>query len=181
LQLSYEIAPDGLTVTTTARNIGSQALPFASGQHPYLATPTGLVDACTLEAPGTTFLPTDDRGIPSGRERVDRTDYDFRSERRIKDVKLDVAFGDLKRDGRGRAWVRLRGADRGGAAIWVDGGYRYVELFTGDSLPDADRRRRGLGVEPMTAPPNAFESGVDLQRLEPGQSTSARWGVQSIR
>ncbi len=31
-----------------------------------------------------------------------------------------------------------------------------TELFTGDSLPQAQRRRRGLGIEPMTAPPNAI-------------------------
>jgi aldose 1-epimerase len=66
LQLSYEIAPDGLTVTTTARNIGSQALPFASGQHPYLAAPTGLVDACTLEAPARRSSLPMTAGSPAG-------------------------------------------------------------------------------------------------------------------
>jgi aldose 1-epimerase len=50
-------------------------------------------------------------------------------------------------------------------------------LFTGDSLPDASRRRGGLGVEPMTCAPNAFASGDGLRVLEPGESFSAAWGI----
>ena len=42
----------------------------------------------------------------------------------------------------------------------------YLMLFTGDPLPDVDRR--SLAVEPMTCPPNAFRSGEALIRLEPG-------------
>jgi galactose mutarotase-like enzyme len=48
------------------------------------------------------------------------------------------------------------------------------ELFTGDTLPDEGRRRRGLGVEPMTAAPDAFNSGDGLVVLEPGQAHTAR-------
>ena len=41
-----------------------------------------------------------------------------------------------------------------------------------------ERRRRGLGVEPMTCPPNAFSSGEQLIRLEPGESATAVWGAR---
>ncbi len=180
VRLSYRLSPDGLTVTTTARNVGSQALPYAAGQHPYLAAPTGLVDDCVLQAPGATYLPTDDRGIPTGRESVHGSEYDFRAGRAIGTTRLDLAFTDLDRDVDGRAWVRLQAPDGRGAALWLDHGYRYLELFTGDSLPQAQRRRRGLGVEPMTAPPNALQAGTDVQRLEPGQTSSASWGVRSL-
>ncbi len=30
----------------------------------------------------------------------------------------------------------------------------------------------------MTCPPNAFRSGADVLRLEPGESTSASWGAR---
>jgi aldose 1-epimerase len=180
VRLSYVLSFDGLTVTTTARNVGTQALPYAAGQHPYLAVSAGLVDGCTLQAPGATYLPTDDRGIPSGREPVQGSQYDFRAGREIGPVELDLAFTDLDRDEDGRAWVRLRAPDGRGAGIWLDESYPYVELFTGDSLPDPQRRRRGLGVEPMTAPPDAFRSGTDVQRLEPGTSASASWGIRAL-
>jgi aldose 1-epimerase len=49
-------------------------------------------------------------------------------------------------------------------------------LFTGDPLPDINRR--ALAVEPMTCPPNAFRTGRDLIRLEPGQSLTSTWGIR---
>ena len=48
-----------------------------------------------------------------------------------------------------------------------------------DTLAPA-RRRRGLAVEPMTAPPNALQSGEMLVRLAPGQEHVARWGVRLL-
>ena len=49
-------------------------------------------------------------------------------------------------------------------------------LFTGDPLPDV--ARRSLAVEPMTCPPDAFRSGEDLIRLEPGGSFTSTWGIR---
>jgi aldose 1-epimerase len=48
-------------------------------------------------------------------------------------------------------------------------------LFTGDPLPDVDRR--SLAAEPMTCPPNAFRTGEALIRLEPGRSFTSAWGI----
>jgi aldose 1-epimerase len=38
--------------------------------------------------------------------------------------------------------------------------------------------RRGLAVEPMTRPPNAFRTGEGMLVLEPGESTAAKWGIE---
>jgi aldose 1-epimerase len=59
----------------------------------------------------------------------------------------------------------------------VDEHYPIVELYTGDTLAPA-RRRRGLGVEPMTCAPNAFQSGEGLIALQPEQSLTTRWGAR---
>ena len=40
------------------------------------------------------------------------------------------------------------------------------------------RRRRGLGTEPMTCPPDAFRSGDGVIRLEPGQAVITTWGAR---
>jgi aldose 1-epimerase len=74
------------------------------------------------------------------------------------------------------ARVELRDPASGaGIALWVDESYRYLMLFTGDPLPDVDRR--SLAVEPMTCPPNAFRTGDHLVRLEPGGSVTTAWGI----
>lgn len=181
LEVTYRLDAAGLTVTTSARNAGGEAAPYAAGQHPYLAAPAGgLIDDCSLRAPGATSLPTDDRGIPTGRSPVAGTDLDFRTARTIGATEIDYAFTDLERDGDGRAWLELRAPDGRGAAIWCDERYPYLELFTGDTLPEPGRRRRGLGVEPMTAPPNALATGTDVIRLEPGATTEAAWGLTAL-
>jgi aldose 1-epimerase len=121
-------------------------------------------------------LRVDERGLPVGRESVEGTEHDFRRPREIGATTLDRAFTDLKRGEYGRARVELRDPrSRAGLTLWVDEGYRYLQLFTGDPLPDV--RRRSLAVEPMTCPANAFRSGEDLIRLEPGDEFRAAWGI----
>lgn len=178
MRVRYRIDAEGLTVQTTAANVGDRPLPYASGQHPYLLSPTGRIDDCVVQAPGSTYLTTDDRGLPTGRRSVEGTEYDFRSGRRLGTLQVDLAFGDLERDEDGRAWVRLS-ADDGGAAVWAGSGYRHLQLFTGDTVA-AHRRRHGLGVEPMTAPPDALRTGADLVRLEPGEEHQSVWGMCAL-
>jgi aldose 1-epimerase len=178
LSLAYALGGDGLEVTTTARNIGARACPFGCGQHPYLSPGNGLIDDCRLEVPAATRITTDrDRQLPVGREPVDGTAFDFRAARPLGDQALDDPFTDLRRDDAGRATARLTGPDGARAELWVDEHYPILEIFTGDTLRP-DRRRRGLGVEPMTCPPNAFQTGEQLIRLEPGETLTARWGAR---
>ncbi|HMC68480.1 MAG TPA: aldose epimerase, partial [Mycobacteriales bacterium] len=116
--------------------------------------------------------------IPTGREPVEGSAYDFRAPRAIGDIEIDYTFTDLDRDADGR--FRLQLAAPGGrrtVTFWVGPAYEFVELFTGDALPDKARRRQGLGVEPMTAPPNGFASGESLVVLAPGERWSGEWGI----
>ena len=175
--IEYRLSEEGLEVTTTAQNVGREPCPFGGGAHPYLTLGTEVVDSLILRAPGRTVLRSDERGIPVGSESVEGTDYDFRRPRAIGATKLDNGFTDLERDDDGLARVQLRDP-RGGSelTLWVDESYPYLMLFTGDPLPDVERR--SLAVEPMTCPPNAFRTGRDLVRLEPGQSFRGRWGIR---
>ncbi|WP_433161036.1 aldose 1-epimerase family protein [Kribbella sp. CA-247076] len=177
VRVAYELGPGGLAVTTTAENVGERPCPYAHGQHPYLSPGTGLIDDCTLQLAGRTRIRTDERQLPTDREPVAGTAYDFLEPRRLEATRIDHAFTDLVRDPDGLAWTRLWGPDGGCAELWVDGTYAYVETYTGDTLAPA-RARRGLGTEPMTCPPNGFASGEDVIRLEPGQSQVTVWGAR---
>ena len=179
LRVEYRLGTDGLTVTTTATNSGETALPFGSGQHPYLS-PGGdaTVDECLLQFDAATRITTDPhRQLPTGTEAVAGTPYDFREPRRIGNLAMDFAFTDLARDKDQRAWVHLTGRDGLTATMWVDATYALIELYTADTL-DKPRRRKGLGSEPMTCPPNAFATGQNLIRLAPRESTVAVWGAR---
>lgn len=174
LRVRYALDTDGLTVTTTATNVGDVDAPYGCGAHPYVRLPGTRLDEATLRVPAETWLPTGPAQIPIGREPVTGSPYDFRQARRIGPLHVDHAFTDLQRGPDGRARVVLSGGGHE-VTFWVDESYPYVELFTGDTLPD--RQREGLGVEPMTCPPDAFRTGEDLVRLTPGASHVAAWGV----
>ena len=177
LTARYELTDDGLSVTHSATNVGAQAAPYALGTHPYV-TVGGRIDDARLTVPAGTWLPTDEHSLPTGAEPVDGTPYDFREPRALGPLQVDHAFTDLQRDADGLAGLRVDGERT--VEVWLDEGFRWLEVFTGDVVPEPERRRRGLGVEPMTAPPNAFVTGEGVLRLEPGDTTTARWGVRLV-
>jgi aldose 1-epimerase len=182
IEAEYRLdADDGLHVAITARNRGSRAAPYGTGSHPYLTVRTPSVDDCELTVPAQSWLPMDDRGIPSGpAATVEGTPYDFREPRTIGTTRLDHALTGLSRDGDGRAWAHLV-ADGGagtGVSLWAGQGYHWLQVFTGDPL-GPDRRRKAVAIEPMTCPPNAFASTDDLLVLEPGQAVTHAWGIRS--
>lgn len=179
---TYVLSDEGLTVTTEATNVGGQACPYGSGAHPYVTVGTELIDSASLLLPAGTWLRADERQIPVARESVEGTQYDFRAERPIGDTQLDTGYTDLMRDPDGRARLVLAAAGGEPAVtVWLDEAYPFVMAFTGDTVPDEDRRRRGLGIEPMTCAPNAFQSGDGLVRLEPGQTHVGSWGIAPER
>jgi aldose 1-epimerase len=170
-----EYSVDGRTAAT---NQGETACPYGSGQHPYLSPGTGLINECTLQLQAASWVDTaNDRQLPTGTRTTVGTPMDFTAARTVGEQRLDVPFFDLARDSEQRAWVILTATDGTRAELWVDGTYDFIELYTGDTLTE-DRRRRGLGAEPMTCPPNAFQTGTGLQRLEPGGNYTSSWGAR---
>jgi aldose 1-epimerase len=55
----------------------------------------------------------------------------------------------------------------------------WVQIHTADR-PDPTINRLGLAVEPMTCPPDAFNSGTDLVWLEPGGQFAASWAIIAL-
>jgi aldose 1-epimerase len=176
LSIEYALATSGLSVRTTATNVGRAACPYGCGFHPYLTVGTQTVDSVILHVPARTVIGADERGLPLDPTPVEGTEYDFSRPRPIGSTTLDHAFTDLVREEDGLARVALGGLRPGsGLELWVDEACRYLQLFTGDPLPDVNRR--SLAVEPMTCPANAFRTGEGLIRLEPSASFTSSWGI----
>ena len=171
LSVDYRLGPGGLSVATTATNRGDRPCPYGAGAHPYLTVGTELVDTALLQVPARTRLETDDRGIPTGASPLDGTPYDFGAARPIGDLVLDTAYTDLT----GNEAVLLAPGGRR-ATVWWDRAYRWLMVFTGDTL-DPARRRKGLAIEPMTCAPNGFVTGDGLRVLQPEESWTTTWGI----
>jgi aldose 1-epimerase len=178
LAVEYALSESGLRVQTTATNVGADPCPYGEGAHPYLTVGTETIDPVVLRIPARTVTRSDARNLPVASGPVEDTEYDFRSARPIGATVLNNAYSRLERDGDGLARVDLHDPGSGrGLTLWVDDAYGYLQVFTGDPLPDV--ARRSLAVEPMTCPANAFRSGEGLIRLEPGESFTSVWGLAS--
>jgi aldose 1-epimerase len=174
----YALGPGGLTVETDATNRSSTPAPFAIGFHPYVTVGTERIDGARLTVPAGEHLAADDRGLPTGRHAVIGSDLDFIKTRPLGASRLDTAFTALDRDADGLAAAVLERPDGSRAVrVWVDPAFRYLMVYTGDTLEPAERRRGGVAIEPMTSPPNAFRSGIDLVELAPGATWRGRWGI----
>jgi galactose mutarotase-like enzyme len=177
LTVEYRLGRDGLTVVTTADNLGPVDLPFGIGFHPYLTVGTSSVDQVRLRVPAERRLITDDRGLPVGSAPVGGTEFDFTQGRLIGVTRLDTAFTDFRRDGDGRSSVDLDHPDGDrGATLWSDERFGYLMVYTGDTL-DPPERRTAVAVEPMSCPPDALRSGTDLAILRPGARWTGSWGI----
>jgi aldose 1-epimerase len=176
VEITYALhSDDGLTVTLRASNHGPQRAPFGAGFHPYLSVHGRPLAEVSVQVPAATRLLVDPAQIPVGIEAVEGTPYDLRAGRALGELRLDDGFTELNADG-GHSTVRVS-TEQGGAALWFDSGFGYVQVFTPDELAHG---HAGVAVEPMTGPADAFNSGDGLIVLEPGAAWSGSWGIYPL-
>ncbi|WP_258802441.1 aldose 1-epimerase family protein [Pseudarthrobacter sp. NS4] len=179
LTVSYSLSSDGLHSTVRAINTGGNVAPYGVCPHPYLVAGPSPLDDWSVEVPAGEFLEvTPDRLLPVGMRSVEGHAFDFRSPRRVGPLKVDHAFTRISRDPDGLARVRVK--DPAGTGVELEWGaeWPWVQIHTADKPIGPDRL--GLAVEPMTCPPDAFNSGKDLIHLQPGESHTASWTIRAL-
>lgn len=180
--IAYEVDTWGLLVTHFVRNDGDRTVPFGLGVHPYPRPGHDSLEDCDLQLAASTVLPLDGTTmLPFGDpEHVAGTQLDLRRGQLICSLGVDNAFSGLEagRDGVVRHSIIRLGTSRG-VELWAEKAFKWVQAFTADHFPGP--RYLGVAIEPMTCPPDALNSGVDLIYLEPGQEWTARWGIRPLR
>ena len=165
-----------MTVTFRTTNIGAERAPFGLGFHPYLTIGTGSIDRLELTLPATSYL---DDGRPAP-EPVAATPRDFTQP---SAGRVDPPGHRLRGPGAGpdgRALARLEDPDDGRfVELWVDGGFRYLMVYTADQVGRPVAAGTAVAIEPMTCPPDAFRTGTDLVELDPGESWQGSWGLRA--
>ena len=181
LELESRFALDeaGLHTSVTARNAADVAAPYGVCPHPYLAAGSSPLDEWVLEFAADSFLEvTPDRLLPVGVVGVEGHAFDFRSPRPIGSTEIDHAFTGIPFDG-GLARLSVRDPAGTGVGMSWDESCPWLQIHTADK-PEPVPSRIGLAVEPMTCPPDAFNSGTDLIRLEPGAEHTASWSIYAL-
>lgn len=196
LRTTFALHAGGLEWTVRARNIGSTAAPYGVATHPYLQAAVegddvasvstsvgagnGIIDAWRLYLPAAEVLEsTPDRLLPRDLHPVDQWQegaFDFRQGKTVGGQKLDHAY-----TGMDVGEVRLLNPAGWGVKLsWDTATLPWVQAFTSD-LPGSAYDRSGVAVEAMSCPPDAFNSGQDVEHLAPGASHSATWHLAVIR
>ena len=179
-------ARTGLTVTATTTSLGAGAspapgavgapeadgrlapAPYGVSFHPYLTRSVPL-DECILQVPAARVLDVDERMAPAAERDVTGTDWDWRAGRLVRRIATDNAYTGLPQ---GPWEARLTGGEAGRTVV-MSAEAPWVQIYTAEHLG-----RRGVAVEPMTCPPDAFNSGRDLVELDTGRSHSFAYALR---
>lgn len=178
----YELVESGIVVTHGFRNDGAAKAPVAVGSHPFFRVGDVPIGELTLKIAAEERFVADDRLNPIGQVPVDGTDFDLRAGARVGDLNLDVAFGAVMHGDDGLARHRLTAPDGRFTEVWQSRDFGYVQTFTPHTYPRPvegapEALGQAVAIEPMTAPPDALNSGLGLIWLGEGESWSGSWGV----
>lgn len=176
----YSLDGDGITVTHGVHNLSGRRAPWAVGTHPFLRVGDVPIEQLTLTVPAATYFVVDALLNPIAEDPVIPA-VDLRAPRPVGDLDLDTAYGTLTHsapsDGRGdSAWLDAPDGSR--TTLWQDLGWGYLQVFTTDEFLRDGVPGRAVAVEPMTAPPDALNSGQGLIWLDPDATWTGSWGLR---
>ena len=162
----------GFRMETEIENVGTGPCPVGHGWHPYFRLGDSIKPNL-LQLPDGKRLPMTARAVPDGT----RVKWDaFAKPSVIGEDFLDACVELTSKSG--IATSRLIDVDQNlSLDVWQETGlgkYGYVQVFT-------HPRRHCLAIEPMTCAPNAFQNGMGLVVLKPGETLKAACGAKLAR
>ncbi len=182
LDVEFTLGSEGLRTVATVTNHGPGDVPFGWGSHSYLVAPGGSVDEWILHLPAENVQLTEgERLIPRGTVRTGEQapELDFQTPRPLGSTFIDHAYTGLQAIPSGAYRVSVTDASGVGSQMTWDQACPWVQIHTADR-PEPELNRTGLAVEPMTCPPDAFNTGEDVVRLVPGASHEAAWTIGAL-
>lgn len=168
ITIQYTLKKNELTVTTTIINTGNTALPFGIGAHPYIATGTPI-DKLKMKIPSSNYYDINASYIPNGKLKKDIT---FEQLNIIDKTRFDHCYKINNRSSIAETIIIDPIKDLK-ISIWqenTENTYNYVQYYTLEN-------RKGIAVEPMTCPPDAFNSKIGLQQLLPKERYQCSFGI----
>lgn len=172
----YDLRADGLAVTHGVVNHSDRPAPYAVGAHPYFRVGTVPVEELVLTVAATTYYEVDARMNPVAEHPVEGTACDLRAGVALADLTLDTPFGGVVAG----VAARLTAPDGAQVELLVDAGWRYLQVFTAKEFPRPAGTGLAVALEPMTAAPDALNSGDGLRVLEPGEGWEGHWAVRYV-
>lgn len=175
----YELNDNGLSVTHAIWNHGGDAAPVAIGAHPYLKVGDTPISDLIIDVRAARVAHAGDRGLPDPFRAVEPAD-DLRHGRRVGDLDLDACYGDLSVQD-GLVVHTLTAPDGHQTQLWAEQDFAFAQVYTPRDFPGETGPIEAVAIEPMTAAPDALNSGDGLKWLDSGASWVTRWGIRQVR
>ena len=176
--VSYSLSKNGLQWSITATNLSEVSAPYSVSIHPYLYAGHALTtNDFILKFPASYYLEVDpDRLLPTSIKKCVPS-WDFSQGALIDILEIDHAFlidqdSDYRR-------VEVTDSTGLGTFMDFDENAKWIQIHTADRGGNISGRK-SLAVEPMTSPPDAFNSKIDLIEIEPGKSFSMSWIIGNL-
>ncbi|MBW3087075.1 putative protein YihR [Austwickia sp. TVS 96-490-7B] len=184
LRCTYALdAEAGLTWCLTARNDSPTSAPYGCSIHPYVVAPTGTTDDWTLTLPADQVHTTlDSRLTPGPVATVDSTPgTDLRRGTSLRGIQLDHAFTRLIPNSASPLPYSATLTDSRGEGVILNWGdnLEWAQVYTCDA-PERPWHRSAVAIEPMSCPPDAFNSGLGLLHLVPGEEVSHQVQITAV-
>lgn len=162
-EVLHELTQAGLKTTVLARNVGQTAAPYGVCPHPYLLAGESDPQTWSMD-----FSPKQVMAVDERLNALTVVDLD------IADPWSPAAGKILGNNAYDHAFT---GFSEGQVTLKDPSGSYAQILFDPKILPwlQVYTPKNAVALEPMSCPPDAFNSGIDLITLQPEQSHSAWW------
>jgi aldose 1-epimerase len=175
MAVTYRLNDEGVGCTIDIRNVGDALAPVAIGFHPFLCLGDRPVRSLTLDSPVEKVVVVDERLLPIGLEDVSQSTHNPAEGTPLHDTQFDTGF---QLEGSSEHVTRLFADDGASVELWQSPELGWMQFFLTDDFPGPHGAHSALAVEPMSAPADAFNSGIDVWHLEPGEAAQASWGIR---
>jgi len=184
VEITHRLQDGVLEIATRIHNLSAEPMPVAIGFHPYFRLTDSRREAWTISvAARTEWLLAPDK-IPTGETRPIERLFPDPAAAALKDYDLDHVFGDLVRDGSGRATMTVTGK-RQKLDVLLGPKYRAVVIWAPQPSASAPTVVRNfICFEPMAAITDAMnlaQRGLyrELQSIPPGESWQESFWVRT--
>lgn len=163
LKLTYTFSTEGISINTQIENLSDTSIPMGDGWHPYFKFED--LNKVHMQMGSAYRLSSNFGNKLNGQ-------HGFEQSRAIDQDTLDDCF---RVNGEENFSILLEDRNnRIALKIWQESAkneYKYFQIYTPPS-------RRSIAIEPVTCPPNAFNTEEGLIKLEPKQVVSMTFGIK---
>jgi aldose 1-epimerase len=179
IDMSYTLQDGVMQVTTRIHNLSTEPMPVAIGFHPYFQLTDSARDEWTIAVGAKTQWLLGETKVPTGETRAIESFFPDPKIIPLKDYDLDHVFGDLIRDGSGKAVMTVKGKSQELDVI-LGPNYRAMVIYapkpaqgSGANPAAGAAARNFICFEPMAGITNAMNlahKGLykELQSVSPG-------------